>query len=197
MESQVPQNSQTPSVALGNNNQEIEIGTSVIYGLHGRCTVTGVETRSLGGDTQRFYKLEKQKSPLSRSTRQEPAIWLPVSSANSRGLRSPMNQTDVDTAFQIFSSREYYFSLKDQWNVAQEKIEAAIRTEGSTGMAKALSFLFVLKKRQVVASSEVTKLSEAIQKNFNREVTEITGETAKQIEDKMNKAMKSKLLADQ
>jgi RNA polymerase-interacting CarD/CdnL/TRCF family regulator len=105
MESQVPQNSQTPSVALGNNNQEIEIGTSVIYGLHGRCTVTGVETRSLGGDTQRFYKLEKQKSPLSRSTRQEPAIWLPVSSANSRGLRSPMNQTDVDTAFQIFSSR--------------------------------------------------------------------------------------------
>jgi hypothetical protein len=64
-------------------------------------------------------------------------------------------------------------------------------------MAKALSFLFVLKKRQVVASSEVTKLSEAIQKNFNREVTEITGETAKQIEDKMNKAMKSKLLADQ
>ena len=28
-------------------------------------------------------------------------------------------------------------------------------------------------------------------------VSEITGETAKQIEDKMNKAMRSKLLADQ
>jgi RNA polymerase-interacting CarD/CdnL/TRCF family regulator len=175
---------------------EIEIGTAVIYGLHGRCTVTGVETRSLGGDTQRFYKLEKQKSPLSRSTRQEPAIWLPVSSAGQRGLRPPMTQADIDAAFLIFANREYYYSLKDQWNSVQEKMETAIRTEGSIGMAKALSFLFVLKKRQVVPHTEVAKLSEAIQKNFNREVSEITGETAKQIEDKMNKAMKQKLLAD-
>jgi RNA polymerase-interacting CarD/CdnL/TRCF family regulator len=192
MESQVPQNSQTSQ-----SNNEIEIGTAVIYGLHGRCTITGVETRSLGGDTQRFYKLEKQKSPLSRSTRQDPAIWLPVSSASLRGLRSPMTQADIDAAFLIFSSREYYYSLKDQWHVVQEKIETAIRTEGSAGMAKALSFLFVLKKRQVVSHAEVTKLSEAIQKNFNREVSEITGETAKQIEEKMNKAMRSKLFADQ
>jgi RNA polymerase-interacting CarD/CdnL/TRCF family regulator len=193
MESQMSQNSQT----LHDSTSELSIGTPVIYGLHGKCTVVGVETRALAGETQRFYKLERQKSPLSRSTRFEPAIFLPVTSAKNRGLRSPMNQNDINAAFQIFGNREYYFSTSEQWHTVQTKLEDAIRNEGSLGMAKSLSFLFVLRKKEIVSHPEVTKFAESILKNFVREVSEITGETSKQIEDKMNRAMKLKLLADQ
>jgi CarD family transcriptional regulator len=192
MESQMSQNSPN----LNSSSSEITVGSTVVYGLHGKCTITGIETRSLGGETHRFYKLERQKSPLSRSSRIEPAIFLPVTGTQSKGLRPPMNQTDVDAAFLVFGSREYYFSTKDQWHTVQTQMEEAIRTEGSNGMAKAISFLFVLKKKQIVSHPEVTKLAESIQKNFIREVSEVTGETAKQIEDKMNRAMKLKLVAD-
>jgi RNA polymerase-interacting CarD/CdnL/TRCF family regulator len=196
MEQQTSQTSQQTPSGL-NWNSDIPVGTPVIYGLHGKCTVTGIETRALAGETQRFYKLERTKSPLSRSSREEPAIWLPVQSAKARGLRAPMTEADLAAAQEIFSNREYYFSAKDSWSVIQSKIDETIRNEGCIGMAKALSFLFVFKRRQIVASSEANKLSESIQKVFFREVAEITGETAKQIEDKMNRSMKFKLLADQ
>jgi RNA polymerase-interacting CarD/CdnL/TRCF family regulator len=196
MEQQISQTSQQTSPGL-NWNSDIPVGTPVIYGLHGKCTVTSIETRALAGETQRFYKLERTKSALSRSTREEPAIWLPVQTAKSRGLRSPMTAEDLAAVQEIFASREYYFSMKDAWNIVQNKIDETIRNEGCIGMAKAMSFLFVFKRRQIVASSEANKLSESIQKVFFREIAEITSETVKQIEDKMNRSMKYKLLADQ
>jgi len=196
MEQQTSQTSQQTSSGL-DWNSDIPVGTPVIYGLHGKCTVTGIETRALAGESQRFYKLERAKSPLSRSSREEPAIWLPVLSAKARGLRSPMTGADLVATQGIFSSREYYFSTKDSWSSVQAKIDETIRTEGSIGMAKALSFLFVFKRKQIVASSEANKLSESIQKVFFREIAEITGETVKQIEDNLNRLMKFKLLADQ
>jgi RNA polymerase-interacting CarD/CdnL/TRCF family regulator len=195
--SQIQAQSQTSTARSFDWNTEIPIGTPVIYGLHGKCTVVGIEERELAGQTQRFYKLEKQRSSFSRSQRIEPAIWLPVSSAHNRGLRSPMTQEDLESAFQILSSREHYFSVKDSWHSVQTKIEETIRMEGCIGVAKALSFFFVLKRRQIVPHPEVNKLSDAIQKNFIREVSELTRETSKEIELKMARSMKYKLLADQ
>jgi RNA polymerase-interacting CarD/CdnL/TRCF family regulator len=179
------------------SNSEIPVGSVVVYATHGKCLVTAVETRALAGETTRFYKLEVQKSALSRSTRQEPAIWVPVSTAKARGIRPPMSTEDVENAFQILSSREYYLSSQDAWHISQSKIEALVRNEGSIGLAKALSFLFVLKKKQVVPYPEVNRLNETIQRQFTKEISELTGETIKSIEERMGKAMKNKLLADQ
>ena len=62
------------------------------------------------GQSQKFYKLEVQKSPLSRSNRFEPAIWVPVATAKARGIRAPMTLADLDQAFEIFASREHYLA---------------------------------------------------------------------------------------
>jgi RNA polymerase-interacting CarD/CdnL/TRCF family regulator len=184
-------------VAALASNSEIPVGSVVVYAMHGKCTISAVETRALAGETLRLYKLEVQKSALSRSTRQEPAIWVPVSSAKVRGIRSPMSTEDVEKAFQILSTREYYLSSNEAWHISQSKIEALVRTEGSIGIAKALSFLFVLKRKQVVPYPEVNRLNETIQKQFAKEISELTGETIKSIEERIAKAMKNKLLADQ
>ena len=62
-------------------------GAIVAYGLHGKCVVTAIETRTVGGQSMRFYRLDILKSALSRSTRQEPSIFIPVEHARSKGLR--------------------------------------------------------------------------------------------------------------
>ena len=198
METQTSQNSSqnaAVNAALASNS-EIPVGTSVVYGLHGKCTVMAIETRELAGATQKFYKLEVQKSPLSRTTRHEPAIWVPVSTAKNRGIRAPMSLEDVEAAFAILSSREYYLPTNDSWATTQNKIESLVRAEGSMGIAKALSFLFVLKKKQVVPYPEVNRINETLQRQFSKEASDLLGETMKAIDERIAKSMKNKLLAD-
>src|SRR5689334_19976378 len=98
-------------------------GSSVIYAMHGKCHVLGTETRSHCGESIRFYKLEIKKSALSRSSRQEPAIWVPVATAKDRGLRSPMSKSEAESALSVLLSREYYFKVSEPWSALQIKLE--------------------------------------------------------------------------
>lgn len=169
-------------------------GTPVIYAMHGKCAVISVETRQTGGESIEYYKLEIQKSPLSRSTRQEPAIWVPVSSARERGMRSPLSAQDTESVFKVINSREYYFPLNESWSAIQPKLESTIRSEGAPGLAKALSFLHALKRKQIVASPEVSRMYEMVSKLLIRELAEATGETPRNIEDKIARGMRQKLI---
>ncbi|MGK5081818.1 CarD family transcriptional regulator [Bdellovibrionota bacterium FG-1] len=169
-------------------------GTPVIYAMHGKCAVVSIETRQTGGESISYYKLEMQKSPLSRSLRQEPAIWVPVNSARERGLRPPMTAEDADAVYAILNSREYYFPLDAQWSALQPKIESSLRTEGCFGLAKALSYLHVLKRKQIVATPEVARMYETVSKLLIRELHEATGEAARNIEDRIARGMRQKLL---
>jgi RNA polymerase-interacting CarD/CdnL/TRCF family regulator len=167
-----------------------------IYALHGKCLVAALETRTVGGETNRFYKLEIQKSALSRSSRPEPAIWLPVNTARERGLREIMSPAQAEVVFAILNSREYYFSIDEAWNILQSKLETTIRLEGAAGMAKVVSFLHVLKKRQIVPTPEVAKLDTLVHKLMMRELVEVMGEQPRAIDDRITKALRHKLLPD-
>lgn len=177
-----------------NQNTSFQPGTSVIYAMHGKCSVLSVETRNSGNETVEYYKLEIQKSPLSRSTRQEPAIWVPVSSARERGLRTPMSAADAEAVFQVINSREYYFPITDSWSAIQPKLESAIRNEGGTGLAKVLSYLHVLKRKQIVATPEVARMFETVSKLLIRELADATSETPRNVEDKIARGMRQKLI---
>ena len=187
METQVPTNAP---------QTEFLPGSSVIYAMHGRCHVLGTETRSLGGETLRFYKLEKKKAHLSRSGKQDSAIWVPVSTARDRGLRAPMTKDEAEQALKILMSREYYFKINEPWSVLQHQLENTIRLEGGLGLAKAASCLYVLKRKQVVASSEVLKLQESIQKLLFRELSDALDQSVRILEEKTLKGFKSKLTPD-
>ena len=169
-------------------------GTPVIYAMHGKCAVVGIETRQTGGESIQYYKLEIQKSPLSRSSRQEPAIWVPVSSAKERGLRIPMAAEDSEAVFKTINNREYYYPLNESWNALQPKLESSIRNEGGVGLAKVLSYLHVLKRKQIVPTPEVARMYETVSKLLIRELHEATGETARNLEDKIARGMRQKLI---
>lgn len=190
------QNSHLQHRTQGNDDGTFALGSLVIYGLHGKCSVRAIEKRQLGGEQIPFYRLEIQKSNLSRSTRQEAEIWVPVNSARERGMRAPITGDQANQIFEILSNREYYFSVNESWGIVQKKLEAALRTEGCSGLAKAVSYLFVLKRKQVVPAPEVTKLDETFHKLLTRELSDALGETITAVDAKIAKALRRKLRPD-
>lgn len=171
-----------------------QLGEAVIYGMHGKCEIIGIETRETDGQSVAYYKLEIQRSPLSRSTRHEPAIWVPVTSAREKGMRPPIQACDSEAIYEILNSREYYFSIQEPWSALKPRIENSIRIEGGLGLAKALSYLHVLKRKQIVASPEVNRMYEAVSKLLIRELNEATSEPTRNIEDRIAKSLRHKLI---
>lgn len=172
------------------------VGDTVIYPLHGKCQITGLESKMVSGQSITFYKVEVIRSVFARTSRKDPAIWIPVKSAAERGLRKPLSADNLGKVWAILESREYYFSSSDSWSSLQPKLESTIRHEGAEGLAKVISYLYALKKRLIVPTSEVAKMYETVSKLLSREISDATGEQVRAIEERMQKAMRHKVLPD-
>jgi RNA polymerase-interacting CarD/CdnL/TRCF family regulator len=177
-------------------NPKFETGSSVVYGLHGRCIIKGVENKNIGDQVTQFYILEIQKSALSRSQRNEPAIWLPVESAETRGLRNPMSPEQAAQIIEILSNKEYYFSVNEPWSAIHPQLEKIILREGAIGLAKVVGYLHVLRLKQHVLSPEIARFAESIEQVLAREYSETTGEQIRIVNEKFHKALRHKNLLD-
>jgi RNA polymerase-interacting CarD/CdnL/TRCF family regulator len=177
-------------------DREFLPGSSVIYATLGRCHLAGTETRILDGQTIQFYKLEVRKSSSTRSSRNETAIWVPVAHAKARGLRLPMNLAEAGEAMKILASREYFFKTNEPWSALQSQLESTIRLEGGAGLAKVASFLYVLKKKQIVPTPEVLKLQEMVHKLLFRELAETLNENIRTLEERVVRGFRTKLQPD-
>jgi len=177
-------------------DHEFTEGTEVVYGLHGRCSIMGIETRKIAGEELKFYKLQKQRPLLSRAKKNDPAIWLPVRDAVKRGLRIPMTREEAETAFETLSSQEYFFSLDEKWKSIQPKLEDCIFTEGGRGLAKVVGYLYALKNKLIVPPPEVNRFFDATFRTLVRELAEIYEEPLRTIELKIEKAVEQKLRLD-
>ncbi len=171
-------------------------GSIVMYGLHGKCLITAVETKNIGGETQSFYKLEPIRSPLARTTRQTGSILVPQSVAQRGGIRLPLQSADAPAIMAILGNREYYFDLYSAFSLMQPQLERCIALEGATGLAKVISYLTALKKLDAVPASEIVRFSETVWKLLSRELSEALDQQPREVEAAMNKALKAKLLPD-
>lgn len=172
-------------------------GDLVIYGSHGRCEVKSVETKTVGGETLRFYKLEKKKPALSRnlSNRTEAAIWLPVQSAQSKGLRALMTAEKADEALSLLADPEIAFSSDQSWGELQPQLEKCVLNEGGLGMVKALGFLYLVIESRQVPPSQMQKFYENLKNLFIREIAEIKEIAIRQAEDEVDRLLKKKSAA--
>jgi hypothetical protein len=145
----------------------------------------------------KFYRLERQRSALSRSQRQDPAIWLPVEAAKNKGLRTPIREeNEVQTVLSILSNREYYFSTKEPFAAIQPKLESCIKKEGAIGLAKTLSHLLARKRMHVIPPSDITKMFETIKKLLIKELVDATGKNSRILENEITHLMRHKLTLD-
>lgn len=184
METQIP--------AVSNSKAEFLPGAFVIYGMHGKCQVLGIELRKLGEQSIQFYKLELLKFSPSKSQRNESAIWVPIATAREQGLRLMMTQEETEHALELLKSKETFFSLEENWNMILPKLEKTIRAEGGIGLAKVASYLHVLRKKQAVPSPALLKLQESVHKLLFRELSEILNKNLKDIELIVKRAFQSK-----
>lgn len=183
--------------AQPSSSTSYEIGTELVYGVHGRHIVGAIEIKSIGGREVSVYRLDRVKSPLSRSAKQEPSIWLPIESAHSMGLRTPLDSHQADEIEKVLASAEHFLNPSEPWGIMYPKIDRMMRTEGLVGIAKAYGFLMVVKRRQVVAKQEVARLLESVSKVLFGEITALTQETRKDAETRINKLLKAKYTIDQ
>ena len=173
------------------------VGDTVIYGVHGRCTIQAIESKTVGDQTVDFYKMEPVKPALSRSTRPSPAIWLPVQSQEKAGLRAPLTRDECESLNPIFSSREYYFDLKTHWHQTQPKLDEMIAREGAIGLAKVVSYLFVRTHQYVVVPGEQARYYETACRLLYRELSDALAEPMSLIQQRTEKLMKPKLTPSQ
>ena len=178
-------------------HEEFAPGSPVIYGLLGRCIVISVDTKTIGQSTLRFYRLEIKKTSQSRSKTMDSAIWVPVKTAHEQGLRAPANMNQAQAAIKLLQSREYFFKTSENWASILPTLESTIRADGIEGLAKVYSYLFVLRRKQLVSHPEFGKFFELVHRLLFRELSEALQESMKSIEDQTQKGLKSKLTYDQ
>jgi RNA polymerase-interacting CarD/CdnL/TRCF family regulator len=167
-------------------------GSSVVYGLHGKCKIVSIDARSVEGKSIRFYRLQLQKSPLSRSNRNDPAIWVPTENAKTLGLRPPMEKLDAEECMKMLTNREVLLDLTEAWPVVMPKLEAIVRNDGPVGLTKVYSYLYLLKQRYAVSPGDLNKFHDLIHKLLFRELSDALGQPANIIEKNALKGLKNK-----
>ncbi len=173
------------------------VGSEVIYGLHGKCMIMAIEERTISGASVPFYRLEIQRSPLSRSARQTPAIWVPMQTAAKSGLRMQATREDAEAALAILLGREYYLPLQTEWKTASIQLEKLIELEGILGLAKAFSYLYTLRKKNATLLTEPQKMFDQLQKALLKELSETLELAPRDLEDRLSKGMRAKTALEQ
>jgi RNA polymerase-interacting CarD/CdnL/TRCF family regulator len=176
------------------SSQEFEIGQVVIYGVHGKCLIKTIESRSMNGQNVSFYKLEIAKQ--SAMKKQDSFIFVPVSSAKQRGLRIPANEDTSQKILHILSDPEYFFEMSRNWQQTFQKLKLAIETEGAIGLAKVINFLHAMKKKQSNLSADIIKFEAQVFKQLVRELAESLEEPSLKIEEKIESIFKTKQIQD-
>ena len=179
-----------------NADGEFELGSKVIYSLHGRCSVDGIENKTMGGENIRFYKLQLEKNSLAKTTKKEPSIWLPVATAKGRGLREMLTFEELEKVYEIIDSREYYFDAATPFQKILSTLEKSVNAEGVLGLAKVVSYAYFRRHREVVPTGPIVKYYESVQKQLAREISEITGESITSLEARFEKGMRNKMHPD-
>ena len=175
-----------------------KIGEEVSYGLHGKCVITGIETKELSNGTFSFYQIRSIKNPITAKNpnRKDPYILVPVETAATKGLRRPMTKQDAENVLKTLAEPDYHFEMSDTWVSKQKTLEEALRKDGAIGFAKVVGHLYVMIKRDAVPPSNVVKFYDSVYRIFIRELSESLSLTPKEIEPMVTRALRNKLAYD-
>lgn len=175
-----------------------KVGDEVSYGLHGKCVVTGIETKELSSGPISFYQIRSIKNPITAKNpnRRDPYILIPVETAQVKGLRSLMTRAEAEAALKLLEDPDYHFEIRETWVSKQKTLEEALRKEGSVGLAKVVGHLYVMIKRDAVPPSVVIRFYENVYRIFAKELSETLGLSTKEVDALTGKALKHKLSYD-
>ncbi|MEW6058188.1 MAG: CarD family transcriptional regulator [Bdellovibrionota bacterium] len=175
-----------------------KVGDQVSYGLHGKCIVTGIETKELSTGPVSFYQIRSIKNPITAKNpnRKDPAILVPVENAEQKGLRAPMTKQEAEMTLKLLAEPDYHFDFNETWVSKQKTLEEVIRKEGAVGLTKVVGHLYVMIKRDAVPPSNVIRFYENVYRIFIRELSESMEVATKDLEPILARALRAKLALD-
>lgn len=169
-------------------------GDVVVYGVHGRCEVTGVETKTINKEKLKFYELRPVvTTPNMKADRR---FLIPVETAREAGLREELSAEDIPHILEIIQSPEYYFPLNSSWVDRNKVIELSIRTQGAEGLAKAVSHLYAYHEKNILPDPAATKTYQNLFRLLVREISIATAASVKDTEVLVTKTLSKKPLLD-
>lgn len=192
METENQNTTSVPFQPISSQKQTFSPGSMVIYGIHGKCAVLSIEDKTIGGQPMSFYKLEPVKPLLAKSTKKDPAIWVPVDTAAQMGLRAPANSESLEKIYETLASEDAFFDTKAIWSSIQPSLENAIRNEGVIGLAKVVGYLHMRKRKNILLPTEIQRYFDSVLRALVKEIVDITQATAKDTEELIFKNLKQK-----
>jgi RNA polymerase-interacting CarD/CdnL/TRCF family regulator len=176
-----------------------KVGDEVYYGIHGRCEVTAIETKNVGGQAVSFYAIRAIRAvPLPKAmSRSQAQILVPTANTDKTGLRSAMSAELAAQVLVMLADQEYYYPLQENWVMKNRHLEDVIRREGALGLAKAVGHLHVLVKRDVAPRGDAIRLHESLMRALVNELALALDKAPKDVELTVLRALKNKLNADQ
>ena len=131
---------------------EFQVGNKAVYPGYGVAEITGIENREISGSQQRFYVL--------RVLGKDMTLMVPMSNADSVGLRSIITGGEIDEVYEVLRRRGDKISTAT-WNRRHREYMEKIRTGSLIEIATVMRDLCLLRGDKDLSYGERNMLETA------------------------------------
>lgn len=131
---------------------EFEVGDKAVYPAQGVAEVVGIDTKEIMGTSQTFYVLRVLDS--------DKKIMIPVDNVENVGLRSIINDEEVEEVYDILRERDVDLNTQT-WNRRYRAYVEKIQTGSAFEIAEVLRDLNLLKFEKTLSFGERKMLDTA------------------------------------
>ena len=131
---------------------EFQVGDKAVYPGYGVAEITGIENREISGSEQKFYVL--------RVLGKDMTLMVPMSNADSVGLRNIIGAGEVEEVYEVLRKRGEKISTAT-WNRRYREYMEKIKTGELTQIATVLRDLCLLRSDKDLSYGERNMLETA------------------------------------
>lgn len=131
---------------------KFKVGDKAVYPTRGVAEIVSIEEKDIAGNRQRFYVL--------RLLDTDHKVMVPVSNAQSVGLRPPISEEEIREIFAILKERTITFD-NQTWNRRYRGFVDKLKTGSVFDVAEVLRDLYWLKTEKSLSYSERQMLERA------------------------------------
>ncbi len=150
-----------------------KVGDLAVYPAQGVGVIEAIENREIGGSKQPFYIMKI----LGNGMR----IMIPMSSAESVGLREVIMETDIPKIYAILRNKDVTID-KQTWNKRYREYLEKIKTGSVFEIARVLRDLFILKSDKNLSFGE-RKMMDTAKNLLVKEISVASNATETKIEE--------------
>lgn len=131
---------------------DFQVGEKTVYPGYGVAEITGIENRKISGSEQKFYVLNVLGKDMT--------LMVPMSNADTVGLRNLVDAAQADEVFEVLRRRDEKISTAT-WNRRYREYMEKIRTGSLVEIASVLRDLCLLRTGKDLSYGERNMLETA------------------------------------